>query len=48
MFEVYWLRHRDAKVTEQINSNIGLNVTIFTWLNLFQGCDYVIMMVIVT
>lgn len=40
MSEVYWLRHKDAKVTEQIYCNVELNVIIFTWLNLFLGCNY--------
>lgn len=41
MSEVYWLlRHKDAKVTEQIRCNVELNIVIFTWLNLFLGCDY--------
>lgn len=39
MCQVYWLRHKDAKATEQIRCNVELNFIIFTWLNLFLGCD---------
>lgn len=40
MPEVYWLIHKDTEVTEQICCNVELQVIIFTWLDLFLGCDY--------
>lgn len=36
----YWLRHKVAKVKEQVCCNVELNIITFTWLNLFLGCDY--------
>lgn len=37
---VCWLRHKVAKVTEQVCCNAELNIITFTWLNLFLICDY--------
>lgn len=35
MSEIYWLRQKEANVTEQICCNVEMKSIIFTWFSLF-------------